>query len=182
MKQGTDHGKSLFPSAGELAGDSVEIWGDARQLDQFILAFSGFFFAKTIDAGVKVHVLLGRKVLVKRELLGHVADLPANRFGVLGDVFAQDIGMSTGKGNQTAEGADQRCFAGAIGAKQAEDFTFADDKINMIDSDKSAELDRTLGQVNDFFDAGPLDRGVTMSRDRPLAPVPSPSWGEGRRA
>jgi len=52
--------------------------------------------------------------------------------------------MATRERDQAAEGADEGGFARSIRAEQTEDFAFADDKIDLIDSDEAAELDRAL--------------------------------------
>ena len=75
VHQGTHQGQALLPAAGEPAGVAIHVGSEPGQLDQFLLALAGLLRRQAIDAGVKVHVLVGRQILVQGKLLRHVADL-----------------------------------------------------------------------------------------------------------
>ncbi len=167
MEQGTDHREPLLPSTRQLTSHSIKVRPDARQFDQLFLAIPGFFLRKTIDTGVEVHVFAGSEVLVERELLGHVANLPTNCLRFLADILAQHHGVPLGKRDQSAECSNQGGLSRSIRAQQPKHFALANNEIHIIDSDEAAKLDRPASEVNDFFDAR-----------LPLL-FPFPSRGEG---
>ncbi len=74
-----------------------------------------------VDAGEEVEVLAHGQILVEREPLAHVADVPADRLALGGDVEAEHGGVARGGGQQAAQDPDQRRLARAVRSEQAVD-------------------------------------------------------------
>jgi len=106
------------------------------------------FEAADIDARVKVDVLLNRQILVKPEMLRHVADDFLYLLGLVDYIEARDMSFAPGRLEQPAEHLESGGLARAVGSQQAEYLTFGNLEIYIPDSDDIAELLAKAGYID----------------------------------
>ena len=75
------------------------------------------------------------------------------------DVEAGDAGAALGYRRERGEHANERGFAGAVGAEQAKDLAFGDAEADVINGNEGAEA---LGHVLDFDGTGTHARSLAM--------------------
>src|SRR4051794_11026197 len=85
------------------------------------------------------HVLAPGERAVGRELLRHVADLPAHGHPLAGDVVAEDVRDAAADRQERRQDADRRRLAGAVGAEQAEHLALPDLEVDAVDGALLAE-------------------------------------------
>src|SRR5436189_223228 len=83
LEQSTNEGQTLLPPAGEFAGTPIEVWLNARELDELCLARFALSIGKAIDAAVEIHVFLDGQIGIEGELLRHVTNRLPDLFGIL---------------------------------------------------------------------------------------------------
>ena len=87
MDEAGGEGETLFPAAGEFAG---ELLTAVREAEGFEAVVDGLgAFGDGVDAGDEIEVFLDGEVFVKTETLGHVTDLAFDGSGGGTDVMAQ---------------------------------------------------------------------------------------------
>jgi hypothetical protein len=77
--------------------------------------------AHLIDPGDEIEVFKHREILVEAEALGHITDLSPNARRIRDNVQPETGSAAAVRRQQTAEHADRRRFAAAIGAEEAAD-------------------------------------------------------------
>ncbi len=86
MQGGRGQGQALFPTAGQRSGQLLLAIGKAQALQRLVHPLAPP--VQAVDPGGEQQVFLDRQVLVERELLGHVANLALDLFGLGDDVEA----------------------------------------------------------------------------------------------
>ena len=69
----------LLPAAREQPGPSIQVGADVGQGDDRLSPLAQALAGEPVDAGEEVEVLAHGQILVEREPLAHVADVPADR-------------------------------------------------------------------------------------------------------
>ena len=92
-------------------------------------------------------VLSDRQILVKREFLGHVADLALYAEALGPQIVAQHAPFALVGREQAAHDADRRRLAGAVRTEETDDFAFGHVHRDMVDDGLVAEA---LDEVSDF--------------------------------
>ena len=101
-----------------------------------------------VEPGDEVQVLLDRQVFVEAEALGHVADLELDRRGLGQDIEAE-AGAATAIGlQQSAEHADGRGLAAAVGAEEAPDLARRHLERDAVDDGTIAETFRQAFDID----------------------------------
>ena len=113
--------------------------GQARHLDDPLLSLPLLLGRNAVDAAVKVDVLLDRQILVKRELLAHVADVGLDLLGLRADVEAGDGAPPRGWLQNAAEHSDRRRLAGPVRSKKPKHLAAAHLKTDAIHGHEVAE-------------------------------------------
>ncbi len=90
-----------------------------------------------VELGVDLQIFFDGQVLVAGQGLGNDADHAAHLVGIFGHVVAADDRLAGGDRNQRGHHADERAFAGAVGAEQAEDLAFGTQKLTPLTASKS---------------------------------------------
>src|SRR5690242_7956121 len=116
--------QALLPSAGELRRQTIQIRPKAIELDNFLHAPFEARGLKAVDAAIKLQVFRDGQIVIKTEMLRHVADTLADRFRVGGDVEAFNEGGPATERQETGKHFDDGGFSAPVGAKEAEDFPF----------------------------------------------------------
>jgi hypothetical protein len=94
MEHGATESKTLFPATGELGGEAIQIRPKTVDLDDFIHAPTEMVIGKAIDAAVKSQIFRNGEIGVEAEILGHVADIFADGFGVFPHVDTLNRGVA----------------------------------------------------------------------------------------
>ena len=81
--------QALFPAARQQPRDGGAPVREAGHAQHVLFAFRAQVLGNAINPAEEVDVLFHREIVVKGELLRHVADVLANLFGILGDVEAR---------------------------------------------------------------------------------------------
>jgi len=114
---------------------------------------------QAIDAGEEAQVLPHRQFGIEREALRHVADPRARSGGCVQHVHAGDPGAAAGRGQQTAQHAEDGGLAGTVRPQQPEDFPPLHGEADMVHGDERAEATHQVVH---------LDGGGCGSRRLPL--------------
>jgi hypothetical protein len=109
----------LLPAARKVSGELVRPPGQTHSRHHILHRLPAV--AHPIDPGDEIEVLEHREILVEAEALGHVTDLTANAGRIRDDVQPETGSAAAVRRQQTAEHADRRRFAAAIGAEEAAD-------------------------------------------------------------
>src|SRR5882757_9833682 len=111
----------------------------AVELDNFIDAALQARGLQAVDAAVELQVFRDGQVVVETEILRHVADVLADRFGIGADVEAFHEGGTAAEWQKAGEHLDDGGFSAAVGAEEAEDFAFFDAEADVVDGGEVAE-------------------------------------------
>ena len=112
-----------------------------------LFAFRAQVLGDAVNPAEEIDVLFHGEIVVKRELLRHVADILADLFGIFGDVEAGHLAVARRGSEQAAEHADDGGFSGAVGSQKAEDFALGYLEGNVVDGREIAEH---FYQIADF--------------------------------
>src|SRR6202035_1292395 len=85
-------------------------------------------------------VLADGEILPEREALRHVADVALDLSGLAHDVVAQARAFAAVRGEQSAEHANRRRLAAAVGAEKAENLAAAHAERKVLDHVVLAEM------------------------------------------
>src|SRR6266568_2060696 len=121
MQHGAAEGQTLLPSTGKLRGQAIQVRSEAVECDDFV------------DAAVELQIFGDGQIVIKTEILRHVADAFAHGFGIGADVQTFDLSGAAAERQKTGEHFDDGSFAAAVGAEEAEYFTFFDAEADVID-------------------------------------------------
>src|SRR5215472_5856035 len=105
--------------------------------------------AQLVDAGDEVEVLEHCEILVEAETLGHVADLTPNTRRIRDDVQPETGSAAAVRRQQTAEHADRRRLAAAIGTKKATDLAGGHLQIQPMHNPVRAEALLQIAHIDD---------------------------------
>src|SRR5208337_1095434 len=139
VQHGAAEGEALFPAAGKLRRQPIDIRAKAVELNNIVHAFAQVIIGEAVDAPVKGEVFGNGKVGVKAEILRHVTDVFADGFRVLADIESLDFGVASAGGQQPGEHLDDRGFAAAIGAQKPEDFSLFHAETDVVHGGDIAE-------------------------------------------
>src|SRR6516165_316843 len=114
----------LLPAAGEVPGKLVRPPGEAHPCHNVLHRLPAV--ACLIHSGDEIEVLEHREILVEAEALGHIADLSPNARRIRDDVQPEAGTSAAVRRQQTAEHADRRRLAAAVGAEEAADLADGD--------------------------------------------------------
>ncbi|MEY9620686.1 hypothetical protein ABH982_004143 [Bradyrhizobium ottawaense] len=109
----------LLPAAGKLARKLLLASREPEPLDH--VARCPARIGQAIEPRDEFEVLAHRKILIKAEALGHIADLALDLFGIAADVVAETGALAAIRGEETAEDTDGRGLARAVGPEEAVD-------------------------------------------------------------
>ena len=126
---------SISPLSGQLPLPILEV----VQLHEFVDALARLRLAEPLHGRQEFEVLAHAQVLEQREPLGHVADPPAQRLGLLRDAQAQHLDLALARRQQAAQHADGGGLAGAVGAEEAVDLRARHVEVDVVDRDQRAE-------------------------------------------
>ena len=92
------------------------------------------------DRGAEAQVLLDRLLHEQAPAFGRKGEAGGNdgESGPAGDVLIAPGDRAAGRGNQTGDGIQRRCFAGAVGAEKCHDGTGWDGQGDVGDTDEVA--------------------------------------------
>jgi hypothetical protein len=139
VEHGAAESEALLPAARKLRRKTIEIGAEAIELDDFVHALTKALGREAVDAAVKRKVFGDGQVAVQAEILRHVTDVFADAFRIGVDIDALHGGFARGEWKQSSEHFDHCGFAAAVGAEEAEDFTFRDVEADVIHSGECAE-------------------------------------------
>src|SRR5580704_3269094 len=113
-------------STGQGFGLRITPLGEVDEFEQFVDGFFAALGGHVVKLGVNVEVLVDGEVEVAGKSLGNYADAATGAVGIFGDIVSGNDGAAGGDRQQSGHHADERRFAGAVGAEQAEDFSVGD--------------------------------------------------------
>src|SRR5713101_7011834 len=132
MQHGAAEGQTLLPSTGKLRGQAIQVRSEAVECDDFVdAAFEACGF-EAVDAAVELQIFGDGQIVIKTEILRHVADALAHGFGIGADVQTFDFSGAAAERQKAGEHFDDGSFAAAVGAEEAEYFTFFDAEADVI--------------------------------------------------
>src|SRR5216683_1171912 len=141
MDDGAAESETLFPTAGEGADSAMQVGLEASEGEDFLDALARPVTRDAVDTGVEAEVLGDGEVFIEAEFLRHVADVALDVGGVFADVHAEDGAGAFSGCDESAEGFDDGGFAGAVGAEEAEEFSFVDVEGDVVDCGEVTEAD-----------------------------------------
>src|SRR5450755_1686279 len=147
VHDGAAQRQPLFPAAGQQLRDRSATVDEARHAQDVLFAFGAQMFRNAINPTEEIDILFHRQVVVKRKLLRHVADIPADLFRVLGDVEARYRAPAGSGRQQAAQHPDDGRLSRAVGPQKTEDLALVHLEGNMIHGREIAE---SFYQVADF--------------------------------
>ena len=165
VHDGAGQGQPLLETGRHLAGVAIQIRRQAKRVDHALRDLSPPGARQAVDAREKVEVLPHAQIAVERELLRHVAQLPARRAAGAVEIDSRDLGRTRGGAQQPAHHPEGGRLARAVGAEQAENLPALDPEGDPVDRGEIAEL---LGQVIG------LDHGSDGVPARRLGVAPRP--------
>ena len=107
-------GQALFPASGKLCSKAGEVGLKAVELDNFVHAALQAGRLEAVDAAVKLQVLGDGEIIVKAEILRHVADALAYGLGVGPHVQTFDNRVAAAERQEACEQLDDGRFPAAI--------------------------------------------------------------------
>src|SRR5579872_1444051 len=155
-------GHALLPSSRQTASDLVLLAFETRKRQYPPDFFCAFMVRNTVYAGKKVQVVFNGKVVVQRELLGHVSDaLPHNSRPHA--TFAGQLYLAYRRREKAAEHFYGGRLACAVGSEQAIDLAVSNLQVDVRDSREIAEPPREVGCA-DRYPALQIVMGVTTGK------------------
>src|SRR6266446_5208412 len=139
MEHGAAESETLLPAARKLRGQAIQIGCEAVELDNFVDAALQARGLQAVDAAVELQVFRDGQVVVETEILRHVADVLADRFGIGADVEAFHEGGTAAEWQKAGEHLDDGGFSAAVGAEETEDFAFFNAEADVVDGGEVAE-------------------------------------------
>ena len=127
----------LLPAAGELARELALALDETEPLQRLADAFASVL--ELVDARHEVEIFADGHVFPEAELLGHVTDAALDLFGLGRDVEAEAGAVSGIGAEQTAEHADGRGLARAVGPEKSPHFSRRDGDVDAVDGRLAAE-------------------------------------------
>ena len=143
-----ESGRQVEPfahAAGISAGGPVGVGGQVHQRQQLLDALFEEIAGQVIEPALQEQVLAAGQLVVQADLLGRVADAPADGVGVATDVQAEDVRLPTRFGEQRDEHLDGGGFAGPVGAEEAEELATGHLKAHTLHGPCAVGID--LGEV-----------------------------------
>src|SRR5580658_1075929 len=147
MQNGAAQSQALLPASRQQAGGRLAAFLQVRHAQHVLLALRAPLLRHTINAAEKIDVLLDGQIVIQRELLRHVSNVPANFFRVRGYVEAAHLSAARSGAQQPAKNADDGGLAGAIGAQEAEYLAYFHADGDMV---HGHEISERLDQVVDL--------------------------------
>src|SRR5579859_2109953 len=132
--------EALLPSAGELSRETRGIRTEPVCVDDLFDAAFQALGGKTINSTVEREIFENRQIVIKTEILGHVADALADFLRTCANVQPFHECVSAAERKQAGQHFDYGRFAAAIRTEKAENFTFFHAETDAVDRDKIAEL------------------------------------------
>src|SRR5260370_23315941 len=124
MQHGAAEGQTLLPSTGKLRGQAIQVRSEAVECDDLLnAAFEACGF-EPVDTAVELQIFCDGQIVIKTEILRHVADAFAHGFGIRADIETFDLSGAAAERQKAGEHFDDGGFAAAVGAEEAEDFAF----------------------------------------------------------
>src|SRR6266581_9789256 len=97
MQHGAAERQTLLPSTGKLRGQAIQVRSEAVECDDFVdAAFEARGF-EAVDAAVELQIFCDGQIVIKTEILRHVADALAHGFGIGADIQALDLSRAAAK-------------------------------------------------------------------------------------
>ena len=122
---------ALLVALGELGDALVGFGGEACHADHLLHPVAGI--GDLIDAGGEGEELADIHLHVERVLLGEVADVGADREGVVVDALSANQHVALGGGDEAGDDLHEGGFAGAVGAEEADDFAFFGGEADVVE-------------------------------------------------
>src|SRR5712692_4782188 len=163
VQHGAAEGQTLLPAAGKLRGQAMHIGREAVEFDDFLDAALQAGGLEAVDAAIELQIFGDGKIVVKTEILRHVADALANAFGFGAHIEAFDVSVATAERQKPREHFDDGGFPAAVGAEKAENFTFLDAKADVIDGGEIPEAAHEIVGGNGGFRRSWQDCGHGLS-------------------
>ncbi len=147
-------GDPLLPAAGQARDHPVAFLLQTREPQHPVDFLVALLVRDAVHAGKEREVLGDRHVLVERELLRHVAHLPADlrRAQVL--PRTGELGHTTGRIQQPAEHLDRGRLAGAVGPEQPVHLTVFHLQRQVVNRAEGAERPRDVFRADRHLAAG----------------------------
>jgi hypothetical protein len=108
-------------------------------LQQLVDPLPGLRAWQVLDGGEEFQVLAHRKIFIQREALGHVADAPAQCFGLLGNRQAQHLDLPGTRFQQAAQHADGGRLARPVRPQEAIDLATRHGQVDIVHGQQIAE-------------------------------------------
>src|SRR5207249_1044809 len=149
MHNGGAEGHALLPSSRQTAGDLVLLAFETRKRQYPPDFFCAFMVGNTVYAGKKVQVVFNGKVVVQRELLGHVSDaLPHNSRSHA--TLARQLYLAFRWREEAAKHFYGGRLACAVGSEQAIDLAISNLQVHVRDSREIAEPPGEVGCADSY--------------------------------
>src|SRR5579875_541114 len=138
MHQRCSKREALLHATTELAGDVIGAVSKVNSFQHFVDTLFLLLAAQTINVAEELHVLPGGEVKIESAQLCHVANVGCNSCARY--AFAHNTYRASCRTHQSHHHADERCFAGAVGANQSKRLAGIDGHAKMIDGSQFAKL------------------------------------------
>jgi hypothetical protein len=147
MHDGAAQGQALFQAAGQQPCDGGAPVDETRHAQHVFFALRTQMLGNVVNPAEEIDVLFHGEVVIERELLRHVADIPADLFRILGHVEARHRAPAGSGRQEAAEHADDGGLAGAVRPQETEDFALLHLEGNVV---HGHEVAKGFDQVADF--------------------------------
>ncbi len=123
----------LPEALGELADDAIGDVGEVGLLDRQADLVGPALAIDAPQPGDELEVIVDRELAVELHRLGQVADVAAGVDRLFVDVETGDAGRAAGRRKVAGEDPHGGGFTGAVGAKEAQDFSFLDGEADIFE-------------------------------------------------
>src|SRR5262249_33010398 len=177
--------EALLPSAGELAREPMAVGADRGQVDRPLAPLLQLLALQAVDRREEVEGLPDRQGFVEPELLGHVADPPADLFSLFDDVEPVHGRAPFGGRQKAAQDPDEGGLAGPVGAEQPVDFAARNGQGDLVERPDRPEVPGDAvhedPEIAADADGRPRRRGA-HSTSLTVAAIPGFNSGAGSMA